>query len=142
RPPVLRILRNEPLAQLPEAPLRAQLCVRAFETLKREMRPIGNFACERLPCLDRAGDVALLLSNVAEVQVRGGSTRIDVDGLGKRAPGGSSVAGATLRRADFVGQKRENLLVFGAASAVKPRDFAAHPQRLGPLILLFVELLQ
>ena len=106
------------------------------------MRAIGNFACERLPRLDRSGDVALLLSNVAEVQVRGGCTRIDVDGLGKRAPGGSRVAGATLRRADFVGQKRENLLVFGAASAVKSRDFAAHPQRLGPLILLFVELLQ
>ena len=106
------------------------------------MRAIGNFARERLPCLDRSREVALLLSNIAQIEVRGSRVRIDIDRLGKRATGCSRIAVAALRRADLVGQERENLLIFGMASAVHARDFAADPQRVGPLLLLFVQLLQ
>lgn len=46
------------------------------------------------------------------------------------------------RVADLVGEERENLLILGSPAAVDPCDLLAHLQRVRPLPLFLVQLLQ
>src|SRR2546423_1983394 len=55
RPPVLRILRDEPLAQLREPSRRAERRIRPLATAERQMRAAGSLARGRFPRLDGAG---------------------------------------------------------------------------------------
>src|SRR6185503_8583299 len=67
---------------------------------------------------------------------------IDVDRLDEGTSRGVSLAVARAGVADLVGQEGENLPVLGAPGAAELRNLAAHAQRVGPLPLLLVQLLQ
>jgi hypothetical protein len=97
---------------------------------------------EPLPRFNGCGEVALLLANISEVEIGRHGTRIDVDGVGKRARRGGRVTFARLRRTDLVTQEPENLYVVRPASRVDLGDLLADLQRLGPLMLILVQLLE
>src|SRR6185436_10789706 len=68
--PVLRILRDELLTEIDEAPRSAELGVRALQAIECEMRPVRHGLREGLPGFNGRSEVPLLLTNVAQVQVR------------------------------------------------------------------------
>ena len=89
-----------------------------------------------------AGEAPFLLAGVSQIQVRGCRARVGVDRFGKRACRRRLIAGSFLRAPDLVAQEAENLLVVGAATRVDVRDSLADLQRVDPLVLILVELLQ
>src|SRR5678815_190929 len=84
RSPVLRVARNDPLAQIDKAPRCSQRSVCALETLEREICAIGDGLHERLPRFDRSGEVALSLAHVTEIEIGGCDSAVDVDDVLER----------------------------------------------------------
>src|SRR6185503_6301961 len=125
RPPVLRVLRDQPLAELREPPRGAQGRVGALEACECEVRAVRRLARERFPCLHGGGDVSLALAHVAEVEVGRRRSWIDVDRLDEGTSRGVSLAVARAGVADLVGQEGENLPVLGAPGAAELRNLAA-----------------
>ena len=66
----------------------------------------------------------------------------DIDGVGERPGRAREVACALLLAADLVPKEAENLLVLRPASRVDPGHLLPDTQRLAPLMLVFVQLLQ
>ena len=116
--------------------------VRSLQPVEREIRMFRHRLDQSFPDLNRPREVALPLADVPEIHVRRGRARIGVNGVRKRVRRAGRVAGALLRGADLVAQEAEDLLVVLAPSSVDLRDLLADTQRLGPLMLFFVELLQ
>ena len=127
RAPVLRVARDEPLAQIDEAPRRAERAVGALEPLEREIRALGHGLHQRLPRLDGAGEVALPLAR----RRRGSGRPARCRRRCRSRPGTSSPRAATsparpAGRADLVAQEAEDLLVLRAGAARRwPRSARA-----------------
>ncbi len=102
----------------------------------------GYFLHQFFPGLDRAGEVALSLTNVAEIEVGRHDGRVEIDHVLVGPGRGGDVAGIGLNRAHFVAQEAENLLVLFAPAGVDAGDLLPHAGGFAPLLLVFVELLQ
>ncbi len=142
RTPPLRVPVDQPLAQLDEPLRRPKRPVRPLQPVEREIRVVRHRLDQLFPRLDRRGQVPLPLADVPEIQVRGDGARIDVDRVRERARGAGGLTGSLLRAADLVAQEPEDLLVVRTPSGVDLGNLLANAQRVRPLMLVFVQLLQ
>ena len=83
-----------------------------------------------------------MLADVAEVEIRGRGADVHVNRLGEQASRRLRFTVAPPHAADLVREKSEDLLVVGTMPAVDLRNLLADLQRVRPLMLLFVQLLE
>src|SRR2546428_928974 len=142
RAPILRVVLDEPAAQPREAIGVAGAHGERFEALEREIGAVGRDLEDALPDRGRVSLVALRDADVAEIQIRGHRTRVEVDG-GFESPRGFGVFLPAHRlEADLVFKERQNRLVLGPWIARQLREPLSRVIRLGPLVLFLVQLLQ
>jgi hypothetical protein len=95
------------------------------------VRPIGHCLCERFPRVNGPRSVALLLPNIAEVQVRGRRAE-SMSIASERRAAALRLAACAGGAADLVGEERQNLLVLRAvpqssfAIVLATRSASAH----------------
>ena len=140
--PVLRVAGNEPLTEIDESPRCADGAIRALEPLEGEIRPLRHVVHQLFPRLDGAGEVALPLTDVTEIQMGRRDCRVEIDDVLVRLCRASEVAGGGLDRPHLVSQKAENLVVLLVPAVIDFRNLLANARGLGPLLLIFVQLLQ
>src|SRR4030095_12162895 len=96
----------------------------------------------RLPRLDGSGQRTLLLADVAEIQVRGCRVRIHINRCLESPRGACEISALELVPGNLVVQERENGLIFATAALVDGGNALADAQRVRPLMLFLVKLLE